>query len=118
MSNLIIIAIVAVIVILAVRGSLSHFRGEGGCCGGGSGTKKIKSRKLTNILGTRTMTIEGMVCDNCSTRVHNALNSIEGVSAKVNRSRGRAVVSLGKQVDDNVLEKAVTDLGYSVKKII
>ncbi len=116
--NAIMIAVLALIIFFAVKSSLSHFRGEGGCCGGGGGTKKIKPRKLPEVLATRTMTIEGMVCENCATRIHNALNSIEGVSATVNRSKKQAVVRLGRQIDDHELEKAVTGLGYTVKEIV
>lgn len=117
-SNAIIIAILAVILFFAVRSSLAHFKGEGGCCGGGGGIKKVKPRKLANVLTTKTMTIEGMICENCSARVHNALNSIEGVSAKVSRSKNQAVIRLDRQIDDQVLEKVVSDLGYTVKAIV
>ena len=116
MSNLIIIVIVAA-VIFAVKGSMSHFKGEGGCCGGGDTSKKIRPQKLTNIVAKKTMIIEGMVCDNCAARIHNALNSMDGVSAKVNRSRGQAIVSLGRQIDDEELAGVITDLGYTVKEI-
>ena len=33
-TNLIVIAIVAVILFFAVRSSIRHLHGEGGCCGG------------------------------------------------------------------------------------
>ncbi len=35
MENAILVLIMAVLVLLGVRGSVKHFRGEGGCCGGG-----------------------------------------------------------------------------------
>ncbi len=117
MINAIVIAAVAVIVVAAIKGSISHFKGEGGCCGGGGSSKKIKPRKLSNVVSKRTMIIEGMVCDNCSTRVQNALNSIDGVSAKVNRSKNQAIIETEKNIDDQVLEKTVTDMGYTVKEI-
>ncbi len=117
MSNLIIVVIVVIIVIFAVKGSMSHFKGEGGCCGGGDTSKKIRPQKLTNTVAEKTMIIEGMVCDNCAAKIHNALNSMDGVSAKVNRSRGQAIVRLGRQTDDEELTRVITDLGYTVKEI-
>lgn len=116
-GNLILIVIVAAIVVLAVKGAVSHFRGESGCCGGGGSIKKIKPRRLNDVIAVKTITIEGMVCDNCSTRVQNALNSIDGISAKVNRSKKQAVIKLGKPLEDTLLEKTITDLGYTVREI-
>ena len=76
-SNLIIIIVIAVILILAVKYSIPHFKGEGSCCGGGSKMKLIKPAKLDTIIAEKTVHIEGMVCDHCSGRIQNALNSIE-----------------------------------------
>ena len=58
-----------------------------------------------------------MHCDNCYARVHNILNSIEGVSAKVNGKKGEAIVKLEKDMDDAVLSGAIADLGYTVLSI-
>ncbi|MCR4691994.1 MAG: cation transporter [Lachnospiraceae bacterium] len=58
--------------------------------------------------------IEGMVCDNCAARVQNALNAIEGVSAKVRRSRGEAVVKADREIDADLLTGVISDLGYKV----
>ena len=45
MGNIIIIAGLIVIVAFSLRGSLKHFKGEGGCCGGGDAIKP-KRKKL------------------------------------------------------------------------
>lgn len=119
MVNAIIILVIALIVFFAIKGSVSHFKGEGACCGGGDGkTKKIRPRKLANVVATKIVRIDGMVCDNCEARVQNALNSIDDISAKVSRSKGQAVVQLGRSMDDDVIERAVTDLGYTVREIV
>ena len=59
-----------------------------------------------------------MRCENCHRRVQNALNSIEGVSAKVNGDKAEAVVKLGREIEDSEIKKAITDLGYSVTECI
>ena len=59
--------------------------------------------------------IEGMSCAHCSARVENALNAIEGVKAKVELKKKRAVVET--EIDDAVLKKAVEDAGYTVVSI-
>ncbi len=58
--------------------------------------------------------IEGMSCGHCSARVEKALNSIEGVDAKVDLDKKIAKCKLSKDVDNDVLSKAVTDAGYEV----
>ena len=116
-SNVIIIVVVLLIFSLSIKGTVSHFKGEGSCCGGGRSIKPIKPQKLDKVISVKTIRIEGMVCDNCSARVHNALNSIDGVNAKVIRSRGEAKVKLGRDIDRELLEKAVSDLGYKVLSI-
>ena len=117
--NAILILILAAIVLLAVKGSVSHFKGEGSCCGGGGdGIKKIRPKKLERVADTRTLTIHGMVCDNCAARIHNALNSIDGINAKVSRSKSRAVIKSENMIDDEMIEKVITDLGYTLSQII
>ena len=62
----------------------------------------------------KTMKIEGMSCGHCSARVEQALNAIDGVSAKVNLEAKTASIVLSKPVEDQALVKAVTDAGYQV----
>ncbi len=65
----------------------------------------------------KTLKIEGMSCGHCSKRVQDALEAVKGVeSAVVSHETGLAVVTLGKDVADKVLEKAVVKAGYTVVK--
>ncbi len=63
------------------------------------------------------MEINGMSCGHCQARVEKVLNEIDGVSAKVELNKKRAVVSLTKDVDDNTLKNVVTEAGYEVVSI-
>ncbi len=65
----------------------------------------------------KTMTIEGMMCAHCSGRVEKALNAIDGVMAAVNLETKTAMLTLSKEVPDEVLAAAVTDAGYEVTGI-
>ena len=116
-SNCVILTVIAVILILAVKYSIPHFKGEGSCCGGGSKMKLIKPAKLDKVIAEKTVLIEGMVCDHCSGRIHNALNSIEGVNAKVIRSKKKAIVKMARNIDDSEIKRIITDLGYEVEDI-
>lgn len=118
MVNVIIILILVVVLIFAVKSSIKHFKGEGGCCGGGSGTvktKKPKKKKLDGpVVGKRIIEISGMHCQNCVNSVTRALNGIDGVSAKVSLHGNRAEVSLDRMVDENELKWAVEEAGFRV----
>lgn len=116
-STIVIVVILAVILFFAVKNSIPHFRGEGGCCGGSGKEKLIKPAKLERIIATKVIKIEGMRCENCNRRVQNALNQLDGVNAKVYGDRAEAVVKLGRDIEDIELERAVTGLGYRVISI-
>ena len=64
---------------------------------------------------TKTLKIEGMMCMHCVAHVKKALEEVEGVtSADVSLEKNEAVVSLSKEVSDEVLSKAVEEAGYKV----
>ncbi len=121
MENVIIILILVVLLSFAVKNSIKHFKGEGACCGGGSGsvrTKKPKKKKLDGpVIGKRTIKISGMHCRNCVNSVTRALNSIDGVAAKVSLRDSRADVLLDRMVDENDLRHAVEGAGFKVISI-
>lgn len=56
--------------------------------------------------------IDGMMCDHCKAHVEKALNSIEGVSAKVDLAKKTAEVTLTADVNDMTLKNAISDAGY------
>ena len=121
MSDVIIILILVVILGFAVKSSIKHFKGEGACCGGGSGqvkTKRPKKKKLDGpVIGTRTIKISGMHCQNCVNSVTRALNSLDGVSAKVSLRDNSAEVSFDRSVEEDRLRRAVEDAGFEVLSI-
>ena len=76
--------------------------------------KTVKNEK-ENITMTKTIKINGMMCSHCTGRVGEVLNAIDGVSAEVSLDNGgQAVVTLAKDVSDDVLKKAVVVAGYEV----
>ena len=61
----------------------------------------------------KTITIEGMMCGHCEMHVKKALEALEGVSsAEVSHEKGTAVVTLEKEVSDDILKQTVTEQGY------
>jgi copper chaperone CopZ len=61
--------------------------------------------------------IKGMSCGHCQARVEKVLNAIDGVEAKVDLKKNRAVVNLKKAVDDKTMSDAVTEAGYEVVSV-
>lgn len=119
MANVVIVVIIAVIVIFASREAIKHMKGEGGCCGAGSDPVEEEPDKELDgdILGTKEINIEGMHCKHCSNSVKRSLNKLDGVSAKVDLSKNKAIVSFTRQVEDDELRMAVERLDYKVVSI-
>lgn len=67
---------------------------------------------------TKTMKVEGMMCEHCEARVKKALEALEGVeSAVADHNAGTAVVKMTSEVNDEVLSGAVEAQDYKVTGI-
>lgn len=116
MENIIIIGIVIIMMLIGVRSTIKHFKGESSCCGGGS-SEKVTKKKLKNVIGKKVVTIDGMTCEHCKNRVERVLNDLDGVSARVNLNKKEAVVSFEKETEDDVLRNVIEKAGYTVTGI-
>ena len=66
----------------------------------------------------KTLKIEGMMCGHCEMHTKKALEALDGVtSAEVSYKTGTAVVTLSKDVSDDILKQTVTKQGYEVTDI-
>lgn len=121
MVNAVIVLILVVVLIFAIKSSIRHFKGEGACCGGGSGTvkrPKPKKKKLSGpVIRHYTIEISGMHCQNCVNGVTRAINAVDGAAAKVSLRKNSADVSCDRDVDKEALKRAVEDIGYKVVSI-
>ena len=93
-STAVIVALLIVIGFIAVRKYVKNLRH--GCCGG-SGEEKVKvaDKNAAHYPYSVTLKIEGMRCANCTDRVENALNRLDGIWAKVSLKRAEAVLLRG-----------------------
>lgn len=119
MVDIIIVLIVIALLVLALKGSIKHFKGEGACCGGGgSVVLDIPEKKLENpVLGKTVLKVSGMHCEHCVKAVTEAINKVDGASAKVNLSQNEAVVSYDRELDEENLKRVVKDAGYRVVSV-
>lgn len=68
---------------------------------------------------TKTMKIEGMMCRHCEMHTKKPLEALDGViSAEVSHTEGTAIITLEKDISDDVLKQAVEEQGYQVTGIL
>ena len=116
-STIGIIAVLAVIVVFALRASLKHMKGDGGCCGGGGILVEPEKKLDGPVLGKKVIQIEGMHCENCKNSVERAVNQIDGASCQVNLKKNLAVVSYDRELEDAALRRAIEWLDFKVTDI-
>lgn len=113
MENYIIGTVLIIALIIGVIHTVKHFRGEGGCCGGGS--YKLKKKKLAHVQYQKTFLVEGMHCKHCKARVEEAVGDIKGVAGTVDLKKGTLTVSYAAEIDDGVIIQKVQKAGYTCK---
>lgn len=81
-------------------------------------SKDIKRKKKEKKTMEKTLEITGMMCGHCEMAVKKALEAVDGVeSADVSHEKSTAVVTLSKEVSNDVLKKTVEDKDYTVTSI-
>ena len=112
MENVMILVLLVLAVAIGIWYTVRHFKGEGGCCGGGS--YKPRRKKLAHVVGERTFRVEGMHCEHCKTRVEEAVNDIHGAAGHADGKKGLRTVSCAEPVDDETIRQKVERAGYHV----
>ena len=78
--------------------------------------KMVEQKK--EFIMTKTLNIEGMMCEHCEARVKKALEALDNVNeAQVSHKDGTAVIGFDTDISDAVLTKAVEDQDYKVLSI-
>ena len=114
----IVVLVFAIVLALAVRAALRHFKGEGGCCGGGAGAPPpVADKAIGPAVARRELALGGLHCMKCVARVKAALEALPGVAAEVTLDPQRAVVRMDREVPDEALRKAVEAQGFQVLSI-
>lgn len=107
------------VVILCLSGVRSLLRRAAGigCCGGGRGDDVRQTgpndKHKSHYPIYATMEINGMKCRNCAVRTENALNTVDGIYARVCLREKKAVMFLKKDITDEKLEETVRSAGYA-----
>lgn len=92
-----------------------------GCCGSGDApVKRIKvaDKNKANYPYSALLTVDGMMCSACQTRVENALNALDGVWARADVSAGTVKLLMKQPVPEDRLRSTINELGvYTLMKI-
>jgi Cu+-exporting ATPase len=74
------------------------------------------TEKKEDVTMTKTILVEGMMCNHCKAHVETALKGVEGViNAEANLESKSATVILSQDTDVNILIEAVKNAGYEAK---
>lgn len=117
--EIIIVCLLAAAVLWAAIHTARKMRHGGGCCGECMAAEKklpVRDRNKSHYPYTVQMKIEGMTCERCARRIENALNSLDGVWARVDIGSHTARVLLKNPPDEAKLTQAVIAAGYTVSE--
>lgn len=79
---------------------------------------KKKNNKKEKIKMTKTIKIEGMMCNHCVATVNKALSALKGVeSVEVSLENKSAVITSKKELNDKNIVKAIENAGFKVTEI-
>ena len=115
MENAIILVLLALAVAVGIWYTVRHFKGKGGCCGGGG--YRPRQKKLPQVIGQKTFRVEGMHCEHCKVRVEEAVNDLHGVAGRADWKKGLLTVSYAEAVENDRIKEKVERAGYHVTEI-
>lgn len=109
----------AIVALACVYGAYAYYRKlryGGGCCGAKEPPEKkvrVKDRNPHHYPYSVILKVEGIVCANCTRRVENALNRLDGVWAHVDPGEKTALVRMKQETDVQQLRDALKQIGYT-----
>lgn len=115
MTEAIIIILLTVLVCFGTYQTVKKFRKGGGCCGEHEQAKKrvsVKDKNKSHYPYSVDLKIKGMTCQNCARRVENALNTLDGIWAKVDLNSNTAHILLKQETDKKELCRMIASAGY------
>lgn len=65
----------------------------------------------------KVLNIKGMSCQHCVARATRALNSLEGVEAKVNLKKNNATVVMDRDIEDSVFAELLQEVNLELVSV-
>ena len=116
-GNVIVYIVLAVIVGLAIYGTVRRVRHGSSCCGEREPAPKkvrVSDRKASNYPYQYELNVDGMHCANCARRVENAFNSVEGFWATADVEEKKVKLRSKMAINEAVCRKTVDGAGYTM----
>lgn len=117
MSDAIVFIFVFLLLALAVKGSIRHFRGDSPCCKCRSGDSGTRKRLEGPVSGEILARISGMRCDGCARRIEKEIERIGGAVCRADWRSSVARVYYDRPLDEKKVVSAVEKAGYVVISI-
>ena len=122
--NIIIIAILVLVVGLLIRGMVRDKKAGKSCCGGNcascgacSAAHTIRNNQDSRLIQTR-VEVEGMMCGMCEAHVNDAVRkAIPVKKVSSSHTKGETIILTEGTPDMQLIRKAISDTGYTVRKI-
>ena len=122
-TDIVIVAVVAVLFVFAARRAFGTATGKRDCC---SGDARDATRDFPRVAIADTdeshyphradYAVSGMSCARCAQRVTNALDSVPGTWATVDLDAGVAHVLSKEPIDVAAYRRAVREAGYALSE--
>ena len=114
----IIVICACILIAFAVYNTIKRLRGKSksSCCGTPETivARAVADTDESHYPYSYRIGIEGMHCSNCARAVENALNSRDGIWARVDLGRSRALVLAKQEATESDFEKALRNTSYSI----
>lgn len=117
MATYIISGVLVLVCVVVIYRYIRNLRRGDSCCTTGEEPEKkirVKDRDQSHYPYSARLSIDGMTCAACATRVENGINSLPGCWAVVDLATKSALVRCKEPVDTEALQKAVRVSGYLV----
>lgn len=121
--RIVVIIILCFVIFFSIKHLLKKIYFGKTCCGNSSPIEQkieVLDTNTFNYPFCYLITIDGMVCGNCVRHLENAINSHEGVWAKINLRDKIATVYTKKEISSSHFSKIIREAGYtaiSIKEI-
>ena len=104
------------VVMNALRLNLAKIKsksaGDKECAATQTATQSVPNNKENAM--TKTLKVDGMMCNHCEMHVKKALEALDGVTeATANHENGEVTVTLSSDVPNDTFAKAIADAGYT-----
>ena len=120
MRNIIIYITLALIIALAVYGTVKRIRHGSACCGEHEPPPKkvgVRDKNRNNYPYVYELTVDGMHCTNCARRIENSFNSRDGMWARADIGRKTVDLRSKKEIGEAACRDIVSKAGYTLIKM-